>query len=341
MMLHITSRDSHLESLDSLIAKPAYAMIVPGYLILPYLVAPIVEIIVPYYLGVYLVRSKKASLRAGEECLKINEFDICWRYSDTLNNFTICSLMLFILSPETYKVMFCLVGFLLLIYFIDTYILLRQSSQTFYTTKRLYDAVSLWWSVPSGMLAAATVWWACRAEILPMQKAAYFCCGAFCVHIFVYLSLCKFSAYWVRARDLETTEYYEMCRTLDNEGKLWSFFNTNPIFCLRSYYLDLKEHGPSTPGEVVPYIPGKQHLQPGAPHHFRERHISHKKSLTSWGKLRGAVLGAFRIMEEKIEDIVHTVESGNDDDDVQESRSSPSKSEVQEVNSQSGTGSKQ
>lgn len=279
MLLHITSSEAQGGSVDfdSIVAKQAYAMIVPGYLILPYLVAPVVENVIPYYMGVWFVRSRRASLRASEECLKCDEFDICWRYSDVLNNFTVCSLMLFIVSPETWKVMLCLVGFLLLIYFMDTVKLLRQSTQTFYTTSRLDNAASVWMFVPTGILAAVTVWWACRAEFLPMEKVVFLCCGAFCMHFVVFMMLHELAFFWICPKNSETTEYHDMCYRLTKEGKLWSYFNTNPVFCLRSYLLSLKEPGPRKPGEVVPYIPGKQHLQPGVPQHFLTRHQIVKK----------------------------------------------------------------
>ena len=41
----------------------------------------------------------------------------------------------------------------------------------------------------------------------------------------------------------ETKSYAEMCEELRGEGKMWTYFNTNPIFCLRSRLLKLKEPG--------------------------------------------------------------------------------------------------
>merc|ERR1719161_2778337 len=103
-------------------------MIVPGYLILPYIFVPLMEHVAPYYIGVWMVRSRRGTLCKSERCLMCPDFDICWRYSDLLNNFTVCIMMLFIVSAESYQVMVWLVVFVVLIYIIDKYKLLRQTT---------------------------------------------------------------------------------------------------------------------------------------------------------------------------------------------------------------------
>merc|ERR1719473_1987102 len=78
---------------------------------------------------------------------------------------------------------------------------------------------------------------------------------------------------WHLARNLvhpaetEKTSYENMCDHLWSEGKVWSYFNTNPIFCLRSKYLDVHEPGART-YPCIPYVPGKQWLQSGVPLRF-------------------------------------------------------------------------
>jgi hypothetical protein len=265
------------EGFDHIVARELFLMIVPGYLILPYLVTPLVEHVLPYWLGLWIVRSRNTSLRNAEECLKCPEFDICWRYSDLHNNFTVCTLMLFTVSPHSYEVMFWLVVFLMLIYGIDKYKLLRQTSQTFYTTRRLSNAASMWWCVPTGVLAAVTAWWASRADILPSQNASVTCIIVFFVHCAMWLCLYQLAHACAKSRQeeiVETTPYKEMCETLHAEGMMWSYFSTNPIYCLRSKYLGLKEAGSDT-FPCIPYVPGRQHLQPGAPDHYQTKERSH------------------------------------------------------------------
>merc|ERR1719240_1857787 len=97
----ITPKDmlkGSLDKFDRTVAKEMFACIVPGYLILPYLATPLVEHVLPYWIGKWMVRSKRISLRDAEKCLECPEFDCVWEYSDMINNFTICLLMLFMVS---------------------------------------------------------------------------------------------------------------------------------------------------------------------------------------------------------------------------------------------------
>jgi hypothetical protein len=257
------------EGYDHVIAEELFSLIVPGYLILPYIATPIIEHVLPYIMGQWYIRSRKTSLRDAEACIACPEFDICWRYSDIMNNFTICSLMLTFVTPYSYRVMCWLVIFLIMILAIDKYKLLRQTSQTFYTTRRLDDAAQLWWSFPTGILATITVWWACKAELLPWMKGQhkFLCALGFCVHVALYLVLWTIARGLVPEAKTETMQYKTMCEKLWEEGKVWSYFNTNPVFCLRSKYLDVKE-----PGAIIypciPYVPGKVFLQQGVPLRF-------------------------------------------------------------------------
>jgi hypothetical protein len=189
--------------------------------------------------------------------------------------------MLFIVSPLSYHVMLWLVGFLVLIYCIDKYKLLRQTSQTFYTTRRLSNTASLWWCIPTATLATVTSWWACRADILPSQNWQTTCLVVFVVHCAMWVCLYRLAHWCAESTEVvETTPYHEMCETLRNDGMLWSYFSTNPIYCLRSKYLALKEPG-STSYPCVPYVAGKHYLQPGAPSHFVLREASlHKAKST-------------------------------------------------------------
>jgi len=259
-------------------------MIVPGYLILPYLFTPFAEHVLPYWLGLWIVRSSQASLRAGEDCLKCPEFDICWRYSDLHNNFTVAIMTLFIVSPRSYQVMLWLIVFLILIYCTDKYKLLRQTSQNFYTTRRLSDTASLWWCIPTGALAATTSWWACRAYILPSQNATTTCFIVFSVHCALWVCLHHLVHWLAQSKEVvDSTPYHEICESLGVYGMMWSYFSTNPIYCLRSKYLGLKEPGSSS-FPCVPYVPGKLHLQPGAPSHFvmnEAKMMSNRSSGTS------------------------------------------------------------
>jgi len=156
--------------------------------------------------------------------------------------------------------------FLILIHGIDKFKLLRETSQTFYTTRRLEETAQFWWALPSGVLAGITVWWACsiHVKILPQEKAGLLSVLGFAAHVVFYTLFCKLVRSFVRPPESETMTYYDMCEQLKSEGKVWSYFNTNPIFCLRSKYLEVVEPGVDV-YPCVPFVPGKQFLQPGVP----------------------------------------------------------------------------
>ena len=75
-----------------------------------------------------------------------SRFDICWRYADVLNNFTICLTLMFLPSGNSWRVMVAFAGFCFLIWALDRYILLYCSVQTPYATPvaedRLRDTFS-------------------------------------------------------------------------------------------------------------------------------------------------------------------------------------------------------
>merc|ERR1719197_372932 len=86
----------------------------------------------------------------AERALMCPDFDICWRYSDILNNFAVCLALLFFSSPNSYRIMGWLVVFFAMIFAIDHYKLLRQTSQTFYTTDTLSVTFSYLLCLPTG-----------------------------------------------------------------------------------------------------------------------------------------------------------------------------------------------
>jgi hypothetical protein len=219
------------------------------------------------------------SLRESEERLACPEFDICWRYSDTLNNFTICLSMLTFATPYSYMVMCWLIAYLVLIYCIDKYKLLRYTSQTFYTTRRLNDAALMWWVVPTGVLAGITLVWACRCHVLNAQRMPEIVTVGVVSHAVLYFLMFYVVRSLVPPAKTETTPYTEMCNNLFAEGKTWSYFNTNPVFCLRSKYLGVMEPGARN-YPSIPYVPGKQWLQPDVPQKFALQELSGQEALS-------------------------------------------------------------
>lgn len=276
---------------DMVIAREMMSLIVPGYLILPYLVTPLFEHILPYLMGRWFIRSKNVSLRQAEDCIACPDFDICWRYSDTLNNFTICLLFFIFVTPNSYKVMAWLIVFIILIVLIDKYKLLRQTTQTFYTTRRLETAVQIWWVVPTGIFACITTWWGCKCGLIAANFTYALVGFSFFVHAALYFACWTFTVSLVPEAKQEETTFNKMHEDLYKEGKVWSYFNTNPVFCLRSKYLKKQEPaGSLTPRGTtcIPYMPGKQFLYPGLSEHY---HTNPVTGSFSWNLMKKASFG--------------------------------------------------
>lgn len=258
---------------DRILAESLYGLVVPGYLFLPLIIAPLFGNWVPFMLNRAIVATRWVPRRTAEKALELPEFDMCWRYSDILNNFTLALVLCAFLSPYSWMVVACLLGYLLLVLLIDHFVLLRHSRMTFYTSGRLSAGFAVLWSVPTGALALLVGWWA--------YKAGYV--GWFVAPLLLLLHFVVYGAtFWYCRRqhhvileELRAADgrYDAMYRGMLAEGKPLTYFNTNLVFCLRSCVLPPEEsgwdvirtrhvHDPSVPG-CVPWIPGKQYLQPG------------------------------------------------------------------------------
>merc|ERR1719253_1615956 len=120
---------------EPVVANEIFGLTVPGYLVLPYLGMPIGEHVLPYFLAKFLIRSHgKITLRSATKALRSPYFDICWRYSDILNNTTICVVLLFFTSNRAWMVMSVLLLFMGIIYTIDKYLLLFVATPAVYDT---------------------------------------------------------------------------------------------------------------------------------------------------------------------------------------------------------------
>lgn len=211
------------EGYPRVLAQQLYELIVPGYLFIPVFVVPVLERVLPYYLGVWYVRSKpRVLLRDAKEGLAHGPFDICWRYADILNNFTICTALLFLPSGNSWRVMIAFSAFCACVFVVDRYILLFCSSITPYATATLYKAFWSLFCIPSSLFAVLVAFWAVHAKFLPSW---WWVCGAFFGHIFIFLVLLTFLSGEPAVHD-ET--YAQVLQRLPG-----SYFSQNPVCQLR------------------------------------------------------------------------------------------------------------
>jgi len=229
---------------EPVVANEIFFLTVPGYLVLPYLGIPIGERVLPYFLAFYLIRSHgKVTLRSAKMAMRSPEFDICWRYSDILNNTTICIVLLYFTSNKAWQVMGVLFLFLVIIYVIDKYTLLYAATPAVYDTHRLSTAFAFWWCLPTTMLAGLISYWGYRSRAITDFGL---CVAIPILHVVVYLTAMSIMEGVLRDRRdaaKQPVHYPEMMRKLVQQGKPWDYFNTNPVFCLRTRYLGADETG--------------------------------------------------------------------------------------------------
>jgi hypothetical protein len=258
---------------DTIMGRELFALIVPGYLFVPYILQPLVEYMLPYVVFKWLVRTDTCMhLREAEKALEPPPFDIVWRYADSLNNFLVCMALLIFLTPTTGSIMFWLVLFFVYIYALDKVGLFHRSV-TSYTCSALSDAFALWWSIPTGMFAGIVAWWGVKAGVLVQAPAFTMVSGIVLVHVLVYVSvvlLLRSPAYcFITYQERHAHgEYADALQERRKHGKSWDYFTTNPGHCLKTW---------GSEDELFYYTRGKQHLLPwadwdcgGASHNFRE-----------------------------------------------------------------------
>lgn len=263
VMMGISANFSLYGTLDQshyqrVLAQELYALIVPGYLITPYLFAPIFEDLVPYFISSRLVRSSWPSVRYAERKLMCPEFDISLRYADLLTNFTICLALLMFESTSMYMIMLWLLICVLLLYGLDHYRLLRMTSVTWQLTEELSATFAYCWAVPTGLLGIIGVHWMIEARWLrPSRGTLKLYLMAFALfHAIAYTSLLYMIRCSVTLTESCSTSYTEMCNEHWKDMRPYTYFNMNPVQVLRSWFLP----EPEDERERKPYVIGKEYF---------------------------------------------------------------------------------
>mmetsp|Transcript_46581 Transcript_46581/g.101610 ORF Transcript_46581/g.101610 Transcript_46581/m.101610 type:complete len:1030 (-) Transcript_46581:43-3132(-) len=249
-----------------ILARELYALLAPGYLITPYLIAPLFEDILPYYMNRRLLRSKTGiSALMAQRQLRCPEFDIVWRYSDFLTGFTVCISLLMFSTHHMYAIMLWLIIAHILVFAIDQYRLTRSTSRSFHVTEELSAAFAYFWCLPTGFLGSIGVHWAVEAHWLQDRGLVivYMLCFGI-AHCVLYCSLLRRlrSGSVAASEESEVASYEETRWALHREGQAQTYFNTNPVHILRAWF---PPEGESPLGKEekapVPYVQGLEYIQ--------------------------------------------------------------------------------
>jgi hypothetical protein len=210
------------------LARELLGLIMPGYLIVPYLVEPIFTIWVPKYLGIIVSRAdkrvKEPLATAWVHCIPI---ELSWRYADIVNNLSLCWVLLFLSSPRGWEACMYYLVFLALIGFIDRCTLLRIA-RAWHTSRNLHQAFCFLLILPTGILGLAGVFWCRQAspslhELDPIQ--VYVVAGFF--HVFLFLLMHHRAHAGEPFIGGET--YEQVYQRHLSHGRPGTYFNLNPI----------------------------------------------------------------------------------------------------------------
>lgn len=214
------------------LARELLALIMPGYLVVPYLVEPIFTITVPKLIGTVVARTdtrvKEPLARAW---LHASPVELSWRYADLVNNLCICWLVLFLSSPNAWKAQAYYILFLCLIASIDRYNILRVS-RAWHTSRCLHQNFCFLLVIPCTVLALAVLFWLRQASFYVHEmnpKLVYFI--GLLTHFMFYSAALRFSLRGSAEPSSET--YDDVLARHESHGRPGTYFNLNPIYELR------------------------------------------------------------------------------------------------------------
>eukprot|EP00397_Hematodinium_sp_SG-2012_P003950 GEMP01003960.1.p1 GENE.GEMP01003960.1~~GEMP01003960.1.p1 ORF type:complete len:455 (+),score=61.81 GEMP01003960.1:1100-2464(+) len=137
--------DSSIPTTTYAAAEQVFELLVPGYLILPYIAEPLTSHVVPYWLHTRLIRAGPTELQHAEEQLCFPEVEIVVPLSDLVVNVSCCAILFFFITDRSWQVWGILLAFVLgrYIYYIVTFSFF-STKVTFDTDKVPFFALRIW-----------------------------------------------------------------------------------------------------------------------------------------------------------------------------------------------------
>eukprot|EP00916_Digyalum_oweni_P023475 GHVL01038932.1.p1 GENE.GHVL01038932.1~~GHVL01038932.1.p1 ORF type:complete len:520 (+),score=78.14 GHVL01038932.1:113-1672(+) len=245
--LKALSRNETSPGMEAAQADQIFHLLVPGTLIVPYLILPIVIYIVPYFMGlITLYYGDPISNREAEKVMSCVSVDLCAEYGDMVINTTTSMLLLFFLTDKAWPLYLALMIFPIWNYIKNKYLFLRIAKKTYFTTAHLADAVTRLWVVPTALLSAVPCYWMSRAGWIPSWSPVI----SVLVHITIYFVWVQLIIPLILKKQIKTDRKYQ---DLANKSAS-NYFNTNWAMVLRQIYLEKSS-------KIIPFVTGKEYLQ--------------------------------------------------------------------------------
>jgi hypothetical protein len=281
LAMHGTLDQSHY---DRVAATELFALLVPGYLLTPYILSPIVEDIVPYFMSTRLIRSTTGVPRSSaERKFTCPKYDMPWHYSDLLLNFSVCLPLLMFETHYMYTIMVVLIVCNLLCFGVDHYRLSRACTVTPMHSSSMNTAFSYLIGLPLAVMGVIAIHWLLLARFLtpPQYMEKWYKLLFVPLHIMVHIVLIRWARRSEESRGSDKAteaEGQSKASYADITQEHWSrmcffdYFNTNPVHVLYSWLLHDKLENPSDKF-IIPYILGKEHLMLLNPQIAKKEHM--------------------------------------------------------------------
>jgi len=259
------------------LAENTYLYAFPSTYLIPFVIEPFATILMPFAIGKLIVKSHKMSQNTAEEWVLPAALEL-GRYADLLLNVVLGMLIFYFPGGYTTGLFLAMAGSHLFIYLMDHWRILKVVPQCTFASFRIDWCSQAMLAPCCGLVVACLVF---KANTEADQKSlgpfwtVVACTGAFVAHCVVHLlCLCYvvplFAAEGDSADAIENVTFGDMTREIAP-----NWFNTNPVFCLRSK--ELYKHSPP----CTPLKCGKEHLlkvNAGICQNYQDATVASKKA---------------------------------------------------------------
>jgi len=252
-------------NMQEIMYNTLFAYLVPGCLVGPF-VAEILIYVFPLYLGRFMVRStpKNEMNRLDAESMVVPPYFDMTRYGDLINNILLVIICFFLTNVNLWYVFLWLLIGNVYIYYWDKYRILRFTQRTDYSTDSMEQTAQYLTIFPCAMLAGAFAFKAYggqamvakweRDEFLAFNMVWITVIGAMVGHGILHFLFLKYIFPNFMPKIVEQQDKNESWQAM-SEMYACSWFNSNPVHCLRSRHI--LEHKPP----FVYHVYGKEYLQ--------------------------------------------------------------------------------
>lgn len=194
----------------------------------------------------------------AEQAMEPPEWWLQYDYAAIVVMMTTSTFCLFVHGGSAWYVFTLDVLWALTMVFINRYVYLALSRETYFSTDRLDAVASRAQGVPIAMLGVCIMHWAKRSK---HERTTHFCFSLVVVVSIVFLVLLEQETRIHVRKDKAIHVWYEG-KTYEEAEKAVAFnwWNVNPIYCLRHKYGLVEEKVPKR--RVTMWRAGKSHLQP-------------------------------------------------------------------------------